>query len=237
MKQESAHHRTFPCPICGKERRTNGAVHAEMVHGPTIEVLLGKRPGWSPEGLVCADCLNQARAEHLSKALEKERGEISELEGAVIRSLEEQEVLSQDINAEFDRTVTLGERVADRVAAFGGSWRFMFAFAAVLLLWVAINSVPLARVPFDPYPFILLNLVLSCLAAIQAPVIMMSQNRQEAKDRRRSEHDYQVNLKAELEIRHLHAKVDQLLGSHWHRLLEIQQIQLDLMEEIAGRRD
>ena len=102
-------------------------------------------------------------------------------------------------------------------------------------MWIAINSIPLLWRPFDVYPYILLNLALSGLAAIQAPIIMMSQNRQEAKDRLRSEHDYRVNLKAELEIRQLHWKLDQLLTHQWQRLLEIQQIQMDLMEELVHK--
>jgi len=104
------------------------------------------------------------------------------------------------------------------------------------VIWIALNSVLLLRRPFDPYPFILLNLVLSCLAAIQAPVIMMSQNRQESKDRLRSQHDYRVNLKAELEIRQLHDKIDHLLSHQWERLVEIQQIQIDLLSELAPLR-
>ncbi|HSA81745.1 MAG TPA: DUF1003 domain-containing protein, partial [Geminicoccaceae bacterium] len=127
----------------------------------------------------------------------------------------------------------------DAIAAFGGSWTFILLFGAVILVWVLINAVALLARPFDPYPFILLNLVLSCLAAVQAPIIMMSQNRQEARDRLRSENDYRVNLKAELEIRHLHEKLDHLLQHQWERLMEIQQIQIELMNEIApgrGRR-
>src|SRR4029077_12591218 len=135
----------------------------------------------------------------------------SAIEEEVIKSLRDQELLSENLNTEFESKLTFGEHVADNVAKFGGSWRFIISFGVVLVLWIIINSIVLLRKPFDPYPFILLNLVLSCLAAIQAPVIMMSQNRQEAKDRLRSEHDYMVNLKAELEIRHLHAKMDQLL--------------------------
>jgi uncharacterized membrane protein len=124
--------------------------------------------------------------------------------------------------------------VADKVAEFGGSWRFIIIFGFILLIWVAVNSIALSG-HFDPYPFILLNLVLSCIAALQAPVIMMSQNRQEAKDRLRSEHDYQVNLKAELEIRHINSKIDMLLTHQWHRLLEIQQIQTELIEELTQK--
>jgi uncharacterized membrane protein len=143
--------------------------------------------------------------------------------------------LSKNINTEFEQKLTFGERLADRIADFGGSWNFIVIFGGVLLLWVAVNSMIIISRPFDPYPFILLNLVLSCLAAIQAPVILMSQNRQESRDRLRSEHDYLINLKAELEIRHLHEKIDHLLMNHWQRLLEIQEIQMELMEELAQK--
>ncbi len=115
-------------------------------------------------------------------------------------------------------------------------WASDSLFAGVLIVWITINSIAMMGKPFDPYPFILLNLVLSCLAAIQAPVIMMSQNRQESKDRLRAENDYRVNLKAELEIRHLHSKIDLLLTHQWQRLLEIQQVQTDLLEELGNNR-
>ncbi|MFH5806163.1 DUF1003 domain-containing protein [Alienimonas sp. DA493] len=126
-------------------------------------------------------------------------------------------------------------RLADRVASFGGSWTFILSFSGVLAAWVVLNTVGLMAEPFAPYPYILLNLLLSCLAALQAPVIMMSQNRQEAKDRARAENDLRVNLKAELEIRHLHAKLDLLLTHQWQRLREIKQLQTDLLEELGGR--
>jgi uncharacterized membrane protein len=119
------------------------------------------------------------------------------------------------------------------IADFGGSWRFIIIFGVVLFLWVVLNSISLFWKPYDPYPFIFLNLILSCLAAIQAPIIMMSQNRQETKDRLRADHDYRVNLKAELEIRSLHEKLDHLLVHQWQRLLEIQGIQMELMEELT----
>ena len=127
--------------------------------------------------------------------------------------------------------MSLGDRVADRVAQFGGSWTFIMIFGGVLLTWMLINSVQLLlHRPFDPYPFILLNLVLSTLAAIQAPIIMMSQNRQSAKDRLHAEHDYEVNLMAEMEIRDLHDKLDSLRYKQWHELWQMQQRQLEVME-------
>jgi uncharacterized membrane protein len=153
----------------------------------------------------------------------------------VLDSLKEHEILAKNINVEFEQELTFWERLSDKVASFGGSWGFILGFFLVMAVWVAINSLVLLTRPFDPYPYILLNLMLSCLAAVQAPVILMSQNRQEAKDRLRSEHDYQVNLKAELEIRHLNEKMDLLLNTQWRRLLEIQRIQMELMEEMACR--
>ena len=143
------------------------------------------------------------------------------------------ELVSRNINKEFETGMTLGDRLADRLADFGGSWTFIVIFMTILVIWMAINTWILLTRPFDPYPYILLNLVLSCLAAIQAPVILMSQNRQEAKDRLRSEHDYQINMKAEIEIRKLHEKIDHLLMHQWQRLMEIQQLQVDLIEEIS----
>jgi uncharacterized membrane protein len=165
----------------------------------------------------------------------KGKGEISDLEKEVLNSLKEHEVLSRNVNVEFERKLTLGERMADSLATYAGSWRFIIIFMLVLLVWIVVNTVVLIQRPFDPYPFILLNLVLSCIAAIQAPVIMMSQNRQEAKDRLRSEYDYRVNLKAELEIRQLHEKMDHLLVTQWQRLLEIQEMQMELIEETGLR--
>ena len=126
--------------------------------------------------------------------------------------------------------------MADKIATFGGSWTFLICFAIFLFIWIGMNSLVLVLRPYDPYPFIFLNLILSCLAAIQAPIIMMSQNRQEAKDRIRSQHDYQVNLKAELEIRHLHEKVDHLLSHQWSRLVQIQELQLELLSELGAKK-
>jgi uncharacterized membrane protein len=153
----------------------------------------------------------------------------------VVRSLAEHEMVAENTEAEFEVKRTFGERLSDHLANFGGSWSFLIIFAGVLCVWMAFNVIA-AKEQFDPYPFILLNLVLSCVAAVQAPIIMMSQKRQEAKDRLRSENDYRVNLKAELEIRHLHEKIDHILTRQWERLAEIQQIQLEMMQETGPRK-
>jgi uncharacterized membrane protein len=141
-------------------------------------------------------------------------------------------ILSENLQTEIDSNATFGQRIADKIAAFGGSWSFIIAFFSFILLWMVLNIWLLATKAFDPFPFILLNLILSCIAAIQAPVIMMSQNRQEQKDRQRSEHDYKINLKAELEIQLLNEKMDHLLIHQNKKLLEIQELQTDYLEDL-----
>ena len=223
---------TVSCQICKKLKPLNTVVPAELVHPPLVDLIVKEHPDWSPDGFICLPDLNHYRGEYVEDLINADKGELSPLENQVIKSLKkEEELIATNINVEFERQLTLGERIADKVAEFGGSWVFISTFAAVLVGWIGINSVSFLTRPFDPYPYILLNLVLSCLAAVQAPVIMMSQNRQEARDRLRGEHDYRVNLKAELEIRHIIVKLDQLVSHQWQRLLEIQRLQLELLEE------
>jgi uncharacterized membrane protein len=224
----------IPCGLCGRPKPTRDLVAGHLLHPPLADLAHEVRPGWTPDDPVCASCLHDLRARYVEKVIASERGDISELEADVVSSLRKQELLTRDVDAELDRGLTPGERIADRVAGFGGSWRFILIFLGAILVWIALNAS--TRQPFDPFPFILLNLLLSCLAALQAPVIMMSQNRQETKDRARAQNDYRINLKAELEIRHLHAKLDQLQTRQWERLLEIQRIQVELMEELVHRR-
>ena len=228
--------RLAPCEICHRAFAQAEMVPASLVRGPVLATIRGEHPGWSSEGFVCLSDLNRYRTQHVRAALEAERGELTQLEKEVLESLREQELLSRDVNRQFDQELTFGERIADRVAEFGGSWRFIISFCCFLALWIALNTIALFHRAWDPYPYILLNLILSCVAALQAPVIMMSQNRQEARDRIRAENDYQVNLKAELEIRNLHAKLDLLLTQQWQRLLEIQEIQTEMMQELLERR-
>ena len=224
------------CNICGKTKARSMMMPAELIRSALAEQIKTSYPDWKPEGYICLSDLNRFRMNYIQNLLESEKGELTALDHEVLESLRRHETLSSNVDAEFDKDLALGEKMADGLATFGGSWTFLIIFAAILFIWIAINSFLLLKKPFDPYPFILLNLVLSCLAAIQAPVIMMSQNRQEAKDRLRSQNDYQVNLKAELEIRHLHDKIDHLLSHQWERLVEIQQIQIDLLSELAHLR-
>lgn len=209
-------------------------VTAHLVRPVVIDVIKRTLPGWSDEGYICVDDLNHFRYEYVRSLVEAEKGELSDLETQVLDSISRQDILSTLVDQDFELKLTFGQRLSDSIARFGGSWAFIIFFGCVLVTWVAINSVAILVKPFDPYPYILLNLILSCLAAIQAPIIMMSQNRQEAKDRARAVHDYQVNLKAEIEIRQLHQKLDHLLSHQWDRLVEIQEVQLELLGEMRS---
>jgi uncharacterized membrane protein len=226
----------FVCPICGVSKPLNESRNAQLIASPVANLIKREHSDWDQEHYICLDCLNRFRTEYVEDALEQQKGELTALESNVLKSMLDSEILARNINPEFEKALTLGDRLSDNVAKFGGSWRFIISFGVIMLLWITANSYVLLKKPFDPYPFILLNLMLSCLAAIQAPIIMMSQNRQEAKDRLRSEHDYQVNLKAEIEIRQLHIKIDQLINHFWQRLLEIQQVQTGLLEDLAKNR-
>ena len=222
------------CRICHKAKAA--MVPVALVRPAILEQIRKEHPGFSAEGYVCAEDLNHFRFQYVQGLLASEKGELTTLDREVLQSLSQHDLLSSNINEEFDENLTFGQALADKIAAFGGSWKFIIIFCAVLLIWITVNATVLLWRPFDPYPFILLNLILSCLAAMQAPLIMMSQNRQEEKDRLRAENDYQINLKAELEIRYLHEKIDHLLSRQWERLVEIQQIQMDLMTELVDRR-
>jgi len=225
---------TLPCVICKRQFNPKILAKLDSIRPAIFEHIKKEYPQIDSNALICREDLNRFRMVYVQGVLERDKGELTELEKQVIESLKENEILSKNLSMQRDEALSIGEKLADKMASFGGSWSFIILFGVVLVTWISINAFALWNINFDPYPFILLNLVLSCLAALQAPVIMMSQNRQEAKDRIRSQHDYQVNLKAELEIRHLHEKMDYLLVQQWDRLLEIQQIQLDLLQEIAS---
>ncbi|MDD5051434.1 MAG: DUF1003 domain-containing protein [Sulfuricurvum sp.] len=224
------------CAICGKQFSTYNLVSGEIIRKELESEILKSYPQWSSEKFICKDDLKKFRGQYVHSILESEKGELSSLEQEVIESLRDHELLSSDVDSEFEQQWSLGERMADKIATFGGSWTFIIVFGILLSGWIIANSLLLISHPIDPYPFIFLNLILSCIAAIQAPIIMMSQNRQEAKDRVRSQHDYQINLKAELEIRQLHEKIDHLLSHQWERLVEIQELQLEMLSDLGVKK-
>ena len=223
------------CAVCGQDYGPAEVVSAAAVREDVAALIRAEHGDWNGDSFICQADLGRYRTRYVQALLESERGEVTSLEAEVLRSLQQHELLAANPDADFPGQWTAGERLADRIASFGGSWQFVVAFFVFIAGWIVLNAWLLGARPLDPYPFILLNLLLSCLAAIQAPIIMMSQNRQEAKDRLRSQHDYQVNLKAELEIRHLHEKIDHLLSHQWERLVQIQELQIELLSEISGR--
>lgn len=172
---------------------------------------------------------------NLHQLMETEDAQLEKLHQIIRDTMDEESLIAKKVcEDEALQVSTFGERVADKVAEFGGSWTFILSFFFILLCWIALNTFVLTKDPFDPYPYILLNLVLSCLAALQAPVIMMSQNRQEIKDRKRSQNDYLINLKAEIEVRRLHEKVDLLMEEQYRHLFDIQKQQLVILEDLQA---
>jgi uncharacterized membrane protein len=220
------------CFLTNKQCSPGEAVSGGQMRKTVYDFIKARHPDFKEDSVLSQDAFNQLMSEYVASIVEDEIGELSGMEKEVIQSIGHNEILTENVEEEEDRAATFGERIADRVASFGGSWTFLIIFFIILFVWIGFNVAMLQAKAFDPYPFILLNLILSCLAAVQAPVIMMSQNRQADKDRARSEHDYKVNLKAELEIRLLHEKIDHLLIHEQKKLLEIQQVQIDLMQSI-----
>lgn len=235
MSEPTPSYRMATCPVCGQARPEGEMVPGRALRPGMAERIAKEHPDWSRAQSVCLNCMADYRAAHIRDLLSAEIGELRTLDDSIVERLSRNEAISTDVDADFTRDRSFGERIADKVAQFGGSWTFITLFLAILVVWMAVNSLALASRAFDPYPFILLNLVLSCIAALQAPIIMMSQRRQENRDRLRSQSDYLINLKAELEVRLLHEKLDHVLRQQWDRMTEIQTIQIDMLEEALGR--
>ena len=222
------------CFITGKLMNNNELVAASTLRKNMVDFIRKDFPGFNNDSFICIDALHDYRKRYLENVLAGEIGKLDKVEHEVVEAIAKHEIVSENIDVIEDETSTMGQRLADRVASFGGSWEFIILFSFIIFLWIILNSLFFLNKGFDPYPYILLNLILSCLAALQAPVIMMSQNRRETKDRKRNEHDYKVNLKAELEIRMLHDKIDQLMSFQTQKIMELQEMQMDYLEELSA---
>ena len=225
---------TATCAICHKTKQLSQLMPCEQIREPISSFLLKCYPQLTLRAYVCIEDITEGRILYLHSLLKDDFSELTAIDPDLLKSMGEDDVYSRNANLEYEHQLTIGDRLADMIAEFGGSWKFIILFLGIMAIWITLNSVQLFYKDFDPYPYILLNLLLSCIAALQAPVIMMSQNRQEDRDRVHAEVDYRVNLKAELEIRQLNAKVDELLTSQWQRLLEIQQVQTEVLETIQS---
>jgi len=222
---------TFISDLSKKEFSKSEKVSAQTIRPFILDIMKRENPDFGTDKNCALTELNVYRQKYIGEYLATEVGELSTLEHTVLDALNKRNTLVDKIEDD-DGKLGIGQRLADKVASFGGSWIFIISFAGFLMLWMSLNGLLLSNNPFDPYPFILLNLILSAIAALQAPVIMMSQNRQEEKDRERAKKDYMINLKSELEIRMLHEKLDHLIMHQQHELIEIQKVQIDMMNDI-----
>ncbi|HLO60448.1 MAG TPA: DUF1003 domain-containing protein [Bacteroidales bacterium] len=226
--------KTFFSNLSNKEFPVSERISARTIRHSILDLIQKDNPQFSHDSFLSASELNHYRKKALSDYLTGEIGELSESEKTVLTSLAGNTTLTDKLDGDEVVNLTTGQKIADKVASFGGSWKFIISFGVFIFLWITTNIFWLLNKGFDPYPFILLNLILSCLASLQAPVIMMSQNRQEEKDRERSKKDYMINLKSELEIRTLHEKVDHFITDQQQELLEMQKAQMGLMNELLS---
>ncbi|SHG72208.1 Uncharacterized membrane protein [Chryseolinea serpens] len=224
---------TFISDLSRKEFPVSEKISAKTIQSPILSVMQAQYPQFKAGDHCALTELNMYRQKYIAGYLAKEVGELSVLEATVLEALKNKDTLTDKLNE--DEPLTTGQKMADRIAAFGGSWKFIITFFVFLGGWIVLNALWFQNRSFDPYPFILLNLILSCIAALQAPLIMMSQNRQEEKDRERSKKDYMINLKSELEIRVLHEKIDHLMIHQQHELIQIQKVQMEMMQDIMER--
>ncbi len=227
--------KTFHSDLSNAEFPITERISGRAVRESLMALIQKDHPEFTEDKFLSLSELDQYREKYISGYLSKQLGELTDLEKTVLAAFADNTIISDKVDSEDHTALTFGQRLADKVASFGGSWRFIILFGTFLFCWILLNIYWLSNKGFDPYPFILLNLILSCLAAIQAPVIMMSQNRQEQKDRQRARNDYMVNLKSELEIRSLHEKIDHLIIHQQQELLEIQKIQIEMMNDILER--
>lgn len=223
------------CYITHNTVDESGAVKGAVMRDTIFSYIQESYPDFTVEDYVSRPEFDVIRKSYLLHLMALENNDVSLVERQVVDAIANNKILSEDVEPIIENQLSVGQRAADKIAEFGGSWKFIISFFTVLIGWIALNAWFLGQKPFDPFPFILLNLILSCLAAIQAPIIMMSQNRLEQKDRMRGENDYKINLKAELEIKLLHEKLDHLTLIQNKRMMEIQQIQIDYMYDIIDK--
>ncbi len=227
--------KSFTSDISKNKFPVTDKISGKSIRISILKLIQKDHPQFTTNDFLSASELNQYREKYIEGFLTAQIGQLSKLEKTVLESMKEKTTLTDKLDGDEGQPMTFGQRIADKVATFGGSWTFIISFAVFLLIWICVNIYWLGNKGFDPYPFILLNLILSSLAALQAPVIMMSQNRQEEKDRERGKMDYMINLKSELEIRMLHEKIDHLIINEQQEVLEIHKMQIERMDDILKK--
>ena len=197
--------------------------------------ILKQAPEMTPESILSYQALLNYRFQYINQLLTQEIHITKQFDHELKHKIRSEKVHIQNVNEALQAKETKGQKVADAIAKFGGSWPFILLFLLILATWIILNTVPLFFRPFDQFPFILLNLALSCLAAIQAPIILMSQNRQSDRDQVEADNDYQVNVKAEVEIHLLHEKIDYLMSTKWQHILDLQKLQVEILQELLAQ--
>lgn len=224
----------FVSDLSGKEFPVTEKVHCRSIRKPLWDIIRKEHPHLNQKSHLSVSELNTYRQQYFAGLFSKEINDLTQLEKTVVEKLTDHKILTDQLDDEDLGPMTFGQKIADKIASFGGSWTFILSFLGFIMVWIGSNLYILLNKGFDPYPFILLNLILSCLAALQAPVIMMSQNRQEEKDRLRSKNDYMINLKSELELRILHDKLDHLIVHQQQDMMEMQQTQIEMLNEVTS---
>lgn len=222
------------CIICGKHFTIMEGLFLRDLSGQLREQILKTNSFAKQSSFICLKDLQKLRIDQMQAVIDQERKTDQATSDKLKKEMAKDTYVITNLNDTVYGKRSIGQRLADAVAKFGGSWGFIIAFLIILIVWMTINVVHFLGVNFDPYPFILLNLFLSCVAAIQAPIIMMSQNRQAERDRFDSENDYKTNMKSEMEIRILHEKLDQLNEVKWPHILDIQKMQIEVLSEIEN---
>ena len=226
--------KTFVSAISEKEFPIIDRIKGSMIRKSILDFIQNEHPNFTENDEIAISELNLFREKYIAGFLLQEVDDLNSLEKKVFDAVQSETTITNKLDLDTKK-YTFGQQLADNVAKFGGSWTFIISFMIFLIIWIFVNFFIFLNKGFDPYPFILLNLILSCIAALQAPVIMMSNNRQEEKDRERAKNDYMINLKSELEIRMLHEKIDHLIMHQEQALIEIQKVQIDMMNDILTR--
>lgn len=226
--------KTFKSDVSGDNFPEKDKIRIASVKNNISDLIKKEHPNVTDEEYMSVEELNYFRQKFIENFMEKEIGDLNDLEKMVVKNITEKSTLTDKLEDDH-AAINFSQGLSDKIAKFGGSWNFIIAFLSFMFVWILMNIYFLGQHSFDPFPFILLNLILSCIAALQAPLIMMSQNRQEEKDRQRGKKDYMINLKSEVEIRMLHEKIDHLIHAQQQQLIEIQQIQIDMLNEIMRK--
>lgn len=219
------------CDLCHQDFPESELITGMSIRDSLMKYIILEKPDFNTESMICKDDLDLMREAYIQNVIKHEKGSLEQLDRDVVESLKSHKIISRQDKGKIKKE-TFGALMSDRIAKFGGSWYFILSFMSFIIIWIIFNTVQILSKNYDPYPYILLNLILSCIASLQAPIIMMSQNRQELKDRKRAENDYKIDLKSEIEIRMLHEKLDHLLNKQIVEIMKIHQIQIDMLEEI-----